>query len=1036
MRGVASAVCLLFALSVSAAGFSRSQDFHLPTDAERALASDDGSPAIVLDWIRFDDDVDSSDAEYVRIKVLSDEGRKYADVELPYVSAYPVFGRVTDISARTIHADGTIVPFHGKVYDKVVYNSLRARAFVLADVEPGSILEYRFIRRGTPGVQADTRWELQREIPMLHAKLTLRPNRSSGNTTSFRYLGKPPVLSADRDRYELEIDHVPAFEQEAFAPAEERLKPYVAFGRASQSEIRRSRVQTESFITTNTQTLRIANEVPQSLTTVDRRADLRLDGDALAGSVTVTYSGTRPIEDELRTWLPNGSVVTLERLDTKTKDVVASFAVRLPNVISMAGTKTLVPLSIFTLAERNPFASSTRTHPIDFERAQRIHDEVHITMPAAILSVPESTEVNAGALTYKSEISRNGNEVTFNRTVDLSAVLIDRCHYDAVRDFFGAVATADRRPVVIEGSYGGTGEAPILHRNATPAVVLFDSTEVSVDGDALVTHRKRLMKILTDAGRALAVVNVTLDRDTQLRKLRAWSVTGGVETNATERDATEGAAFGDVYDDVRVKMLRIPGVRAGSVVGYETEVRQRSSSMETTWRFQGDLPIVETHFMLRLPRDVHYDARWFQHEPVARDADGSWTLRDVPAIDSEPRRPSTRALAGHLAVRIGPRPHRTWSDVARWIHALVEPRTASSPEIAAKARALGSLRAIAEFVQRDIRYVAVEIGIGGYQPHPAADVFANRYGDCKDKVTLMRAMLRDAGIESHYVLTNTTPGAVDLQWASRGVFNHAIIAVRVSPSELVYFDPTSSVPFGDLPQNLQNNRALLVDDDNGEIVELPAALPAANQLRRRASLQLDENGTLRGEVEETRRGSLAASMRGMLRPLTIADRVHTIETAVSNHVTDFTASEMIIENLDDNDRDLVIRYKIEARGYATRTAGMLIVRPRVLGEKADAIVGASRRSYAYVTDGPSLDTDDFEITLPESFRLDELPPSVSESKDFVRYISSARVRDHTLVFHREYEMRALSIAAPQVGELSRVFARIMADERASAVFVK
>jgi len=1032
MRGVATAVSLLFALSVSAAGFSRSQEFHLPTDAERALRSDDGSPAIVLDWIRFDDDVDASDAEYVRIKVFSDEGRKYADVEVPYFSAYPIFGRVTDIFARTIRPDGTIVPFDGKVYDKVVYNSMRAKSFSLADVQPGSILEYRFIRRGSP---ADARWELQREIPMLHAKLTLRPNRRNGNKTSFTYLGKPPVLSADRERYELEVDHVPAFANEALAPSDEQLKPYVAFGRVSKNEIWRSRVQTESFIATNTQTPRIANEVPQSLTTVDRRADLHLDGDALAGSVTVRYSGKRSIEDELRAWLPNGSVVTLERLDTKTKDVVATFAVRLPNVLATAGTKTLVPLSIFTLAGRNPFASSTRTHPIDFKHAQRIHDEVHITMRAAILAVPESTEVNAGSLTYKSEIFRNGNEVIFNRTVDISAVLIDRCYYDAVRDFFGAVATADRRPVVIEGSYGGTGGAPILHGNATSAIVLFDATEVSVDGDGLVTHRKRVMKILTDAGRALAVVNVTLDRDTQLHKLHAWSVTDGIETNVAERDAVESAAFDDVYEDVRLKTLRIPNVKVGSVVGYETEVRQRSSSMETTWRFQGDLPVVESHFTLHVPRDVHYDAHWFQHEPVARDADGSWTLRDVPAIEREPRRPSTRALAGRLSIRIGAKSRLTWGDVGRWIHALVEPRSTSSPQIEAKARALGSVRAIAAFVQREVRYVAVEIGIGGYQPHAAADVFANRYGDCKDKVTLMRAMLRHAGIESHYVLVNTTQGAVDPQWASSGVFNHAIIAVRTAPSQVVYFDPTSSVPFGELPQNLQKNRALLINDDGGELVELPSSPPAASQLRRRATLRLDESGTLRGEVEETRRGALAASMRAMLRPLTMTDRVRTIESAVANHVNDFTAYDVAIENLDDAERDLVIRYRVEARNYATRTAGMLLIRPRVLGEKAETIVDASPRNYAYVTDGPSLDTDDFEIALPDSFVVDELPQSVSESNDFVRYTSGSQMKEHKLIFHREYEMRAPSVAASQVGELSRVFAEIMADERASAVII-
>jgi transglutaminase-like putative cysteine protease len=70
------------------------------------------------------------------------------------------------------------------------------------------------------------------------------------------------------------------------------------------------------------------------------------------------------------------------------------------------------------------------------------------------------------------------------------------------------------------------------------------------------------------------------------------------------------------------------------------------------------------------------------------------------------------------------------------------------------------MRAIAQFVQRDIRYVAIELGIGGWQAHPAADIFTHKYGDCKDKVTLMSSMLSEIGIESYYVSINTRRGAV------------------------------------------------------------------------------------------------------------------------------------------------------------------------------------------------------------------------------------------------------------------------------------
>ena len=81
-------------------------------------------------------------------------------------------------------------------------------------------------------------------------------------------------------------------------------------------------------------------------------------------------------------------------------------------------------------------------------------------------------------------------------------------------------------------------------------------------------------------------------------------------------------------------------------------------------------------------------------------------------------------------------------------------------------------------MQRNIRYVGIEIGIGGLQPHTAEDVFRNRYGDCKDKATLLRAMLESVGIHSTWVLVDTRRGFVDPKIPSVDG-NHAIAAIEI-----------------------------------------------------------------------------------------------------------------------------------------------------------------------------------------------------------------------------------------------------------------
>lgn len=231
-------VCILAAVPLSA-GFSQSQDFRPATPAELAMKSVEampGAPAVVLDWIRVDDDTNSTSSEYHRIKVFNEEGKRYADVEVPYAAGYPVNGRVTDISARTIQPDGKIVPFDGKVYDKVLYKSgglrLRAKTFSLAGVQPGSILEYRFQRRWSDLLLLNTTWAMQRDVPVLHTKMTLKPYNSQGEYgTFFTYFNLPPgkVPARINNVYELELENVPALISEDLAPPEEHLTTRVNF---------------------------------------------------------------------------------------------------------------------------------------------------------------------------------------------------------------------------------------------------------------------------------------------------------------------------------------------------------------------------------------------------------------------------------------------------------------------------------------------------------------------------------------------------------------------------------------------------------------------------------------------------------------------------------------------------------------------------------------------------------------------------------------------------------------------------------------
>ena len=138
-----------------------------------------GAPAIIL-YRQIDrDDSDARtphEYNYVRTKIFTEEGRKYADVEIPFFKENE---NVVGIRARTIRPDGSIVNFDGKVYDKEIVKArgvkFLAKTFTLSDVQPGSIIEYHYMIDFAENYVFDSHWILSEELFTKLGKYTLKP---------------------------------------------------------------------------------------------------------------------------------------------------------------------------------------------------------------------------------------------------------------------------------------------------------------------------------------------------------------------------------------------------------------------------------------------------------------------------------------------------------------------------------------------------------------------------------------------------------------------------------------------------------------------------------------------------------------------------------------------------------------------------------------------------------------------------------------------------------------------------------------------
>jgi hypothetical protein len=609
----------------------------------------------------------------------------------------------------------------------------------------------------------------------------------------------------------------------------------------------------------------------------------------------------------------------------------------------------------------------------------------------------------------------------------------------------------------------------------TDAVLLYSETNVTVlSADKIRKHVREAYKIMRPEGREHGTARVLFNPGRKITHLNGWCIPAqGKDYEVKDKDAIEVSATEgfEVFSDVKYRLLRIPAPDPGNIVGYEYEVEEQPFWLQDTWEFQGPDPVRESRYSLQLPSGWDFKSSWLSHPEVKPGEGGGnllqWAVSDVKGIRPEPGMPPLDGVAGQMIVSFFPsggtsrkNEFTNWEGMGSWYWGLVSGRMDASEPIkqqvnsltAGKTTTLQKMQAIAGFLQHDIRYVEIKLGIGGWQPHTAPDVFSHRYGDCKDKATLMRTMLHEVGVDSYHVVINTERGSVTHDSPAHNGFNHMILAIKLpddvkdpsliaviqhpSLGRILFFDPTNEVmPFGQIGGYLQANYGLLVTPAGGELVELPQQPAAMNSIRRVGKLTLDVNGLLKGDVEETRLGDRAWSERMRLRSVTKnTDRIKPIEILLAGSLANFQVVRASLVNLERTDLPFGFKYSFESDRYAKNAGNLLLVRPRVLGSHSSGVLETKEpRKFPLEFEGPSRDTDSFEIALPPGYEVDELPPPMDVDYSFGSYHSKTEASGQVLHYTRSLEIKELSVPISKMDDLKKFYRMIATDERNTAV---
>ena len=610
-----------------------------------------------------------------------------------------------------------------------------------------------------------------------------------------------------------------------------------------------------------------------------------------------------------------------------------------------------------------------------------------------------------------------------------------------------------------------------------PAVVLFDEYLISIDEQNHAVERERIaVRILKPQGREYSHCAIAYDVDEKLNYFRSWTIAAdGKQFQAMETDFTDRGAYSApiLQFSERIRTLKPPGGDPGSVVVCETEEHLRPYMDEEEWDIQASIPIAREALELDLPPGGKYAESWRKFDPVKPLETGAnhlrWEINDMPALDLENihSTPSWGALAARMSVKWGDAAVKgtdnQWRALGLWQEQLEEHRSDPTPEIAAKVQELtaGSpdlytrLSRITDYIQKNVRYFVVERGIGGWQAHYAADIFRNRYGDCKDKTTLLIAMLQAIGIRAHYFHVDSRRGIVDP--AEPSLYgNHMITAIEMPDGEndprlvasvkaangktLLIFDPTDEeTPVGLIRAALQGAWGNLVNGADSQVLQMPVLPPESAGLNRKGNFTLTSDGSLAGDVTETFTGDDATSERWFIKDNDQKDMHQKLEHSLGTDLPNLNFKGFEFGQADDLAKPVHLDLHLSASNYAHTSGPLLLFRPRVLGSHArvvNDVMEGKQRAYSIELGHPGQWRDSFDIDIPTGYVVDETPDPVDLNLDFASYKSSVSVSGNKLHYEREYVVRQVEIPAAKAADFRKLEGAILEDERGTAVLKK
>jgi tetratricopeptide (TPR) repeat protein len=506
-----------------------------------------------------------------------------------------------------------------------------------------------------------------------------------------------------------------------------------------------------------------------------------------------------------------------------------------------------------------------------------------------------------------------------------------------------------------------------------------------------------------------------------------------------ERDAP-------VYTDYRQKHITVPGLRPGEELEYEyVTVTHTALAPGQFWMehdFAKSGTVLDEQLELNVPKDRTIKLKTKPgNDPKITEENGRriyhWTSSHIDKDEDEKKKDKDKDKEKKTskepeAPAVQMTTFSSWEELGRWYAGLERERRQPTAEIRAKATDLtkgkkadlDKIQALYDYVGPNFRYISLSFGVGRFQPHAAADVLHNEYGDCKDKHTLLASLLEASGYHASSVLINSGR-KIDQDIPSPSQFDHVFTQVALGKEEIWMDSTTEVAPFRLLSPVLRKKQALIIPQEGTpHLEETPADPPMVNRQFSEIDGKVNEFGKLEAHVRYEMRGDTELYMRMLFRHVprnkwTEWVKQMNVFSGLSGEV-----SELNVSDPAETHESFKFDYKIVAANFLDWSK-----------RKSDLMLPLSQISMA---DADEDDTDPVKIGSPVEYGYKlriEFPAKYSEraplkfamKRDYAHYDASYKVQDNVFTAERTLVTTINELPSQRASDYLAFRRAVMAD---------